>query len=532
MANEIQKHLMAVPSTQTSDFITHHVGGSITSTDPYYSKVCFLEGTGEIVTRGKKYAINSKNIDTVLKILLGTDEDDNTKIANPGKSLVEMFSDTITELTFNSKNIATSDNNITINYKEENGIVTINSITPLYASFTRTEMVETNGVLSAPNLTMVNGDGGKLVRGNDIMSLKGYTDDSIAKVKADILTGNAGGEIEQAYDTIKEIATWIADNDSAADASGIVHDISVLQNKQTEATYTGGVNPLLTYTNYSLGHDDYLLKASSVDAIKKYINAKVTIAQNDANAGIEALDVATYTVTGTNISFSYNEVDGIIKIDNLKEQYATVQHGTNNGAEYPSLSLADGHENKLIKASDLILMRGYVDAAIQSLDSEITSNTGTFLNVKVTETDGKITAVTVIETLANVQYTAPDTNVEINLAATNSNGAVKGSDIIAIKDYIDAKTDDLSAALNGLDHTAGTVAAQTIDTTTYQYSYVSVTQQDAAITSMVAYHTIGAVSGSTGNVTTNGLIDANSLATTLSQLDLWCIYEGEPSNGN
>ena len=541
MANEIQKHLMIVPAAQTTAFVANHVGSSVNSSDPYYAKVAFLEETQEIVAKGKKYAINSKNINDVLMVLLGADGTDSTKIATPAKSLAAMLADittaTTTGMTFAAKDIASADANITINYQETNGVVTINSITPIYATITRTARTEDTDhhTLTAPALAIDTtnsteaAEGTKLVKASDLMLVKHYADDIVAKVKQEILTGDAGGAIEAAYDTLQEIATWIANNDNVADAQGIVYNINQLQTKQTTAEYSNTNNtPVLSYTGYDQGHQDYLLKASSIDAIKNYVDAKVTIAENAASDGINDLDVSTYTVTaGQNISFSYTETNGIVTIDGLQEQYAAFTYGTNDGTTLPTFAITKGDGEKLVKGKDIAALKNYTAAAILNLDATVTSTNGTFTNVTVTETDGKITAVSVTTSYADVVYTAKNGDTPANLAPTTATGVMIGSDITAIKNYVDAKTGDLDTLLNGLDTVQGAGATKVIESTTYQYSYVSVSQENGAITGMTAYHTIGAVSGSTGNVTTNGLIDADALSVTLSQLDLWCEYTGE-----
>ena len=69
-----------VPASSTNTFKKYHTGSGITSEDKYYNRVVFLEGTGEIITKGAVFGGNleeaiSQAVDqSVTKIVDGAPE--------------------------------------------------------------------------------------------------------------------------------------------------------------------------------------------------------------------------------------------------------------------------------------------------------------------------------------------------------------------------------------------------------------------------------------------------------------------------
>lgn len=64
---------------------------------------------------------------------------------------------------------------------------------------------------------------------NQDTSLKGYTDDKVAALKKEILTGNSTEQLDKAYDTLLEVAKWIA-----ADETGTTELTSRVAKNETD----------------------------------------------------------------------------------------------------------------------------------------------------------------------------------------------------------------------------------------------------------------------------------------------------------
>ena len=102
--------------------------------------------------------------------------------------------------------------------------------------------------------------------------------------------------------------------------------------------------------------------AQGVAAIQTYVDAKVAAeaAERGAkiSAAIKALDKASATVDGSNVHVRYKEDDGIVTIESVTEDYATVtRKPTTSTSASPktdaSLTVTEGDEAKLVKAKNL-----------------------------------------------------------------------------------------------------------------------------------------------------------------------------------
>ena len=273
--------------------------------------------------------------------------------------------------------------------------------------------------------------------------------------------------------------------------------------------------------------------AQAATAIKSYVDGEVAIeaARADAKivAAVKALDKASSKVNGTNVHVDYKEEDGIVSIEGITEDYATVNRtATSSTAETPasdaSIAVTVGDEGKLVKASDLASVAGFaadkvteeahrvdkkikelsveaagdsyvkaevddankkkinvsaqvadltltsaegvdstlageagklVDASeaaskvsgfvnariaeeVKKLHSDATSADGTNVTVKVTEVDGKLSAVNVTENYAEVVVTTVASgNASFTVKSGDENKLVKASDLKAAVDYIE-----------------------------------------------------------------------------------------------
>ena len=315
--------------------------------------------------------------------------------------------------------------------------------------------------------------------------------------------------------------------------SADVQDISVVAGQagayNAEGAQTSApVHGTLTGTEKSLVDG-----AQAATAIKSYVDGEVAIeaARADAKivAAVKALDKASSKVNGTNVHVDYKEEDGIVTIEGITEDYATVNRvKTSSTAETPaadaSIAVASGDEGKLVKASDLAAVAGFaadkvteeahrvdkkikelsveaagdsyvkaeIDAAnnkkvnvsaqvanltltsaadtnstltgesgklvdaseaaskvssfvnariaeeVKKLDSDSTSADGTNVTVKVTEVDGKLSAVNVTENYAEVTVTTVASgNASFTVKSGDENKLVKASDLKAAVDYIE-----------------------------------------------------------------------------------------------
>lgn len=147
--------------------------------------------------------------------------------------------------------------------------------------------------------------------------------------------------------------------------------------------------------------------------VKDYVDGEIAIeaARADAKvlASIKALDKTSSTVDGTNVHVAYKEEDGIVTIESVVEDYATVTRvATSSVAGTPaadaSITVTPGDEDKLVKAKDLKDVADYaadkvteeahrVDKKIADLDvpeTPVSESGEGAINFKYSETDGKV----------------------------------------------------------------------------------------------------------------------------------------------
>lgn len=312
-----------------------------------------------------------------------------------------------------------------------------------------------------------------------------------------------------------------------------VQDISVVAG-QAGAYNAEGAQTSAPVHGTLTGVDKSLVDgAQAATAIKSYVDGEVAIeaARADAKivAAVKALDKASSKVDGTNVHVDYKEEDGIVTIEGITEDYATVNRtATSSTAETPasdaSIAVTVGDEGKLVKASDLASVAGFaadkvteeahrvdkkikdlsveaagdsyvkaevdgankkkinvsaqvadltltsaegvdstlageagklVDASeaaskvsgfvnariaeeVKKLHSDATSVDGTNVTVKVTEVDGKLSAVNVTENYAEVVVTTVASgNASFTVKSGDENKLVKASDLKAAVDYIE-----------------------------------------------------------------------------------------------
>lgn len=160
----------------------------------------------------------------------------------------------------------------------------------------------------------------------------------------------------------------------------------------------------------------------------------------ERKAAIAALDVASTPVNGTNVHVTYKEEDGIVTVQSVAEDYATVTRtATTSQSSNPkndaSLTVADGEQ--LAIGSDIEKVAAYandkvteemhrVDKKIADLRGDVTSDDGTFVTVQVKTTAGQVSDVIVTQDMQAVAS-----------AGASNTGLAEASDV---KAYVDSKS--------------------------------------------------------------------------------------------
>lgn len=157
--------------------------------------------------------------------------------------------------------------------------------------------------------------------------------------------------------------------------------------------------------------------AQATTAIKLYVDFVVAeeALRADAKvlAAVKALDKTSSTVDGSNVHVTYKEEDGIVTIESVAEDYATVTRGATTStsvapAADASLTVKAGDEAKLVKATDLKAVADYaadkvteeahridkkITDTIDGLDvpeTEVSESGEGAVKFKYSETDGKV----------------------------------------------------------------------------------------------------------------------------------------------
>lgn len=190
---------------------------------------------------------------------------------------------------------------------------------------------------------------------------------------------------------------------------------------QSTVTYTAASDPnpaTLTATNG-------LLDESAIEPIKNYVDAKVGTAVQSVNGS------------------ATEKAKSVTQSDYAKVKVSATTDANNNvtldsavGLTVQAVSTADSTHMGLAEASDV---KSYVDDKISALDADITSDDAAVADVEVKQVDGVITDVVVTTNAAGVSYTASGASTQPGLTVTDTNGAVTGNDIAAIKNYVDDK---------------------------------------------------------------------------------------------
>ena len=187
----------------------------------------------------------------------------------------------------------------------------------------------------------------------------------------------------------------------------------------THATYNakGGVATNAVAAKISGVANSLVDGAQAVTSIKSYVDFVVAeeALRADAKvlAAVKGLDKTSSTVDGSNVHVTYKEEDGIVTIESVTEDYATVTRTESTSAAGTpvtdaSLTVKAGDEAKLVKAADIKAVADYaadkvteeahrvdkkIADTIDGLDvteTEVSETGEGAIKFKYSETDGKV----------------------------------------------------------------------------------------------------------------------------------------------
>lgn len=302
-------------------------------------------------------------------------------------------------------------------------------------------------------------------------TLEGDGEGSVAKAISDAIDGL--DKEEATVDGTNVHVTYSEDN-GVVTISTVAEDYAEIT-RTAHADATESAAEVKAAFAVKEGDEAKLVKASDVANLKSYTDDKIAEAVADLNSSIEGLDVESNTVDGTNVHVTYKEEDGVVTIESVSEDYATVtKTASTSTAEAPktdaALVVADGE--KLATGSDLEKVAQYaadkateeahrVDAKIAALaGSENDTDAG--VKVEVTTSAGEVSAVDVAVTAATVTGSASA------LTVSDETSVLDGSAVTAIKSYIDGQA---AKSTTVVDHAAGAVVTSEADEETGATTY-------------------------------------------------------------
>lgn len=232
-----------------------------------------------------------------------------------------------------------------------------------------------------------------------------------------------------------------------------VKDVTYTAGTHTEYNAEGGVTTNAVAANISGVAKSLVDGAQATAAIKSYVDFVVTeeVLRADAKvlAAVKALDKASATVDGSNVHVTYKEEDGIVTIESVTEDYATVTRTESTSAAGTpktdaAIVVTTGDEEKLVKAKDLKAVAGYaadkiteeahrvdkkIADTINGLDvteTPVSENGEGAINFKYSETDGKVAINSLSVTYA--EHTPGAENTKSDITA----GIVTGTTLNAV----------------------------------------------------------------------------------------------------
>lgn len=304
--------------------------------------------------------------------------------------------------------------NVHVQYKEEDGIVTIENVTEDYTSVTLTNTTSTSAAPTT-DASIVIADGGKIAKGSDIEKVAAFAADKAkeAQNKVEKQIADLGGEQSDVDAGISVKVTT-----SAGQVSGV--DVTI---DPAQVAYGGEKNARTLVS----GGDSSVMVGSAIGQIKSYVDA--VVADNTSDLAVSA---SGDTFVDASVSLTDN------KHINIKAQMSELTVGKEEGAD----STLSGVATQLVNGSEIATkVASFVNARlseeVDKLDSSVKSDS-TNVNVEVVEENGKLKSITVSEDYATVSRTATSTGDAVfTVAEGDSEKLVKAKDIKTAVEYLE-----------------------------------------------------------------------------------------------
>ena len=230
--------------------------------------------------------------------------------------------------------------NVHVDYKEEDGIVTIEGITEDYATVNR---VKTSSTAETPaadaSIAVASGDEGKLVKASDLAAVAGFAADKVTEEAHRVDKKIKELSVEAAGDSYVKAEIDPANN-KKVNVSAQVADLTLTSAAETDSTLTGVSGKLVD-------------ASEAASKVSGFVNARIA-------EEIAKLDSEKTSADGSNITVKVTETDGKLSAVNVTENYAEVAV-TTVASGNASFTVKSGDEGKLVKASDLKAAVDYIE---------------------------------------------------------------------------------------------------------------------------------------------------------------------------
>lgn len=230
--------------------------------------------------------------------------------------------------------------NVHVDYKEEDGIVTIEGITEDYATVNR---VATSSTAETPaadaSIAVASGDAGKLVKASDLAAVAGFAADKVTEELHRIDKKIKELSVEAAGDSYVK-AEIDAANNKKVKVSAQVADLTLTSAADADSTLTGVSGKLVD-------------ASEAASKVSGFVNARIA-------EEIAKLDSESTSTDGSNITVKVTETDGKLSAVNVTEDYAQITVTTVASGD-ASFTVKSGDEGKLVKASDLKAAVDYIE---------------------------------------------------------------------------------------------------------------------------------------------------------------------------
>jgi len=286
----------------------------------------------------------------------------------------------------------------------------------------------------------------------DAWETKKYVDAKVADLTTDLeVTGLGDAYINLVQDDA---------NNKQLDASAKI--VAVAATAGTVGTYNVADNGDVTtadQTAPTLTVDDasgLLDGKQAINAVKTYVDGKLAIETARTNAEIEgaikALD-SSLSDKGENVTVDASIEDGkLVKLE-VTESYASITRTRRQTGDTPvdaSFVVTDGDTGKMVKASDLVKLREYVDdvVAANSADLAVAGESNDPQYIKLEQKSGNNKTLVVDVSVNDLTVTAGTEGNDTTLTGT-ANSFVDGSDVATkVSSFVNARLTEEVAKLD------------------------------------------------------------------------------------